>query len=73
MEYTYQDDYKGKARTLLIFSPNEGDSYRVFCEASFLGSITPVWVDDNVKIWKTEYNILKPIVRQMGAYIESFL
>lgn len=72
MQYLYEDQYKGKKRTLQIFSPTDGDSYRVFCEASFLGSITPVRNEDESVTWKTEYNIIKPVARQIGQYIESF-
>jgi len=55
----------------MIFPPNEGEAYRVFCDASFLGTITPVMNEDKVLIWKTAYNILKPIAAKIGAHIES--
>jgi hypothetical protein len=71
MQYIYEDQYKGKPRKLLIFPPNEGNDYRVFFEANFLGSITPALTEDGMLIWKTEYNILKPIAGKIGQYIEA--
>ncbi|MET1055236.1 MAG: hypothetical protein ABWY16_08000 [Pedobacter sp.] len=71
MQYIYEDQYKGKARKLLIFPPNEGQDYRVFCQGSFLGSIRPVTGGDEAVIWKTEYNILKPIAGKIGEFIAT--
>jgi hypothetical protein len=69
-QYTFEDQYKGKPRKLLILMPQDGLDYRVFCDASFLGSIRPVQ-DDNGVTWKTEYNILKPVAKKIGESIES--
>jgi hypothetical protein len=72
MQYIYEDLYRGKIRKLLILTPHEGTDYRVFHDADFLGSIRPVKTGSDGMTWKTEYNILKPIVIKMGEYIESF-
>ena len=69
-QYEYEDVYKGKPRKLLILKPQEGADYRVFCEASFLGTIT-LLIEDSSSTWKSEYNLLKPIVKKIGEYIES--
>lgn len=70
-QYIYEDQYRGKPRKLLILTPSDGTAYRVFCDADFLGSITPV-ADDHAGItWKTEYNILKPIAAKIGEHIAS--
>lgn len=50
--------------------PPDGIDYRVFCDASFLGTIKPVTVNDQTT-WKTEYNMLKPIAARIGACIEA--
>lgn len=68
-QYEYIDIYKGKPRKLLILIPHEGLDFRVFCEADFLGSIR-CEQDGDASIWKTDYNILKPIVSKIGAHIE---
>jgi len=70
-QYQYEDVYKGKPRKLLILSPKDGTDYRVFCESLFLGTIKHVIDLNAVNNWKTEYNILKPIVQKIGKYIES--
>lgn len=72
MQYIYEDQYRGKLRKLVIFPPNEGQEYRVFCETNFIGSITPVSGDNNTLIWKTAYDILKPLARKLGVMIEGF-
>ena len=69
-QYQYDDHYKGKPRKLLILMPPDGIDYRVFCDASFLGTIKPVTVNDQTT-WKTEYNMLKPIAGKIGAHIEA--
>jgi hypothetical protein len=69
-QYEYEDIFKGKPRKLLILKPTEGTTYRVFCEASFLGTITPGAVEAS-SLWTTEYNLLKPIVKKIGEHIES--
>jgi len=69
-QYEYEDIYKGKPRKLLILKPQEGTDYRVFCEASFLGTITMV-TEDSSSTWKSEYNLLKPVVKKIGDYIQS--
>jgi len=71
-EYIYEDQYKGKPRKLLILLSPGGQDYRVFCDANFLGSITAVQHEDDTIIWKSDYNILKPVVSKIGAYVESF-
>jgi hypothetical protein len=69
-QYEYEDIFKGRPRKLLILKPAEGTIYRVFCEASFLGSIMPD-PDESPGLWKTEYNLLKPIVKKIGQHIDS--
>ncbi|CAM4345715.1 hypothetical protein SAMN06265348_112130 [Pedobacter westerhofensis] len=71
MQYIYEDHYKGKPRKLLVLLLNEGQEYRVFWDADFLGSIKPVRDEDGLLIWRTEYNILKPIAGKIGAYISG--
>ena len=66
----YKDIYKGKPRKLLILKPQEGTDYRVFCESSFIGLISNEQ-EGEISIWKTEYNLLKPVVKKIGLYIES--
>lgn len=70
-QYQYEDVYKGKPRKLLILMPQNGQDYRVFCESEFLGSIKAVQEDPAVAVlWKTDYNILKPISSKLGKHIE---
>jgi len=69
-QYEYEDIYKGKPRKLLILRPQEGTEYRVFCEASFLGTIISVTTEGG-SVWRSEYNLLKPVVKKIGDYIES--
>jgi|GEM_PF-2589483 len=71
-EYIYEDQYKGKTRKLLILMTPNGQDYRVFCDSNFMGSITTVQNAAEKTIWKSEYNILKPIVSKIGEHIESF-
>jgi len=71
-QYTFEDLYKGKPRKLLILMPQDGQHYRVFCEANFMGVITAERNAADVVIWRSDYNILKPIVSKIGAHIESF-
>jgi len=71
MQYIYEDHYRGKIRKLLILVPREGSDYRVFHDSDFLGSIKPVDTGSGGILWKTEYNMLKPIALKIGAYIES--
>jgi hypothetical protein len=71
MQYIYEDQYKGKLRTLLIIASTEGNDYRIFCDGSFLGSISAAKSQDEAIIWHTDYNILKPVVKNIGAYIDS--
>jgi len=70
-QYTYEDQYRGQARKLLILSADDGIAYRVFCDANFYGSITSKLREDGGKVWKTDFNILKPIVSKIGLFIES--
>jgi len=70
-QYTYEDQYRGQARKLLILSADDGIAYRVFCDANFYGSITSQLREDGGKVWKTDFNILKPIVSKIGLFIES--
>lgn len=69
-QYLYEDQYKGKPRKLLILMQPDGTDYRVFCDSSFLGTIKPV-TQENLTIWKTEYNILKPIAAKIGESITA--
>lgn len=71
MQYIYEDQYRGKLRKLLILVPQEGADYRVFHNADFLGSIKPLETGNGCVIWKTEYNILKPIAAKIGEFITS--
>lgn len=69
-QYSYEDEYRGQKRKLLILSGEEDTSYRVFSDAKFIGSIS--FVINNEKVsWKTEYNILKPIASKIGEWIEN--
>lgn len=70
-QYTYEDQYKGKPRKLLILLSPGAEEYRIFCDADFLGSIKPAESADQEIKWKTEYNILKPIADKIGSYILS--
>ena len=70
-QYTYEDRYRGRTRKLLILSADDGIAYRVFCDANFYGSITSQLREDGGKVWKTDFNILKPIVSKIGLFIES--
>lgn len=69
-QYEYHDIYKGKPRKLLILIPPDGLDFRVFCESDFLGSLQFVQDGDAI-VWKSAYNILKPIAAKIGAHIES--
>ena len=72
-QFIYEDEYRGQPRKLLILKPGEGTDYRVFEDANFLGSIRPVAKGESAVVWKTEYNVLKPIVKKIGDYVESCL
>ncbi len=69
-QYCYEDEHRGQKRQLLILSVDDGTGYRVFCEAKFIGSISPV-LRENVVIWQTDYNVLKPIARKIGEWITN--
>ncbi|MBB5636302.1 hypothetical protein HDF26_003241 [Pedobacter cryoconitis] len=69
-QYIYEDEYRGQKRKLLILSVEDGSGYRVFLEAKFIGLITPV-VNEETLSWQTDYNILKPIVKKIGEWIEK--
>lgn len=69
-QYIYEDEYRGQKRKLLIISGEDDTSYRVFLDAKFIGAISPE-ISDELIIWKTEYNILKPIVNKIGNWIEN--
>lgn len=69
-QYLYEDIYKGQPRKLLILMPQEGTDYRVFCESNFLGSVRLITGDNGIAVWKTDYNILKPIALKIGQSIE---
>lgn len=70
-QYIYDDQYKGQPRTLLILKQADGQDYRVFNGAQFLGAIQALRNDETGTVWKTEYNILKPIANKIGAFIEA--
>jgi len=70
-QYTYEDQYRGQTRKLLILSGDDKISYRVFCDANFFGSIIPEDTAAGQKVWKTDFNILKPIAAKIGLFIES--
>lgn len=71
-QYTYEDQYQGKPRKLLILIAADGTEYRVFCDSSFLGILKPVAGADGLSTtWKTDYNILKPIAAKIGAAINQ--
>jgi len=70
-QYTYEDQYRGQTRKLLILSAGDGVAYRVFCGADFYGSITLQVAASGERIWKTDFNILKPIASKIGLFIES--
>lgn len=69
-QYSYEDEYRGQKRNLLILSGEDDTSYRVFLDAKFIGSICHE-INNELVIWKTEYNILKPIVTKIGKWIED--
>ncbi|AMQ00197.1 hypothetical protein AY601_3329 [Pedobacter cryoconitis] len=69
-QYNYEDEYRGQKRKFLILSGEENTIYRVFSEARFIGSISHE-IDNEKVIWKTEYNILKPIATKIGEWIEN--
>ncbi|MET4142996.1 hypothetical protein [Pedobacter sp. UYP1] len=69
-QYIYEDDYRGQKRNLLIISGEDDTSYRVFLDARFIGSISHE-ITDELVIWKTDYNILKPIANKIGKWIEN--
>ena len=69
-QYSYEDEYRGQKRKFLILSGEENNIYRVFSEARFIGSISHKFHNEKV-IWKTEYNILKPIATKIGEWIEN--
>jgi len=66
----YEDIYKGKPRKLVILNPLGGTTYRVFCEASFVGTIT-VTENEGSFEWQSDYNLLKPVVKKIGHFIEE--
>ena len=70
-EYIYRDEYRGKTRELLILFSAGSQDYRVFSEGQLLGIMTASTPLDETKIWKTDYNALKPIASKIGAYIIS--
>jgi len=72
-QFIYEDEYRGQPRKLLILKPVEGTDYRVFEDANFMGSIRPVAEGGSIVRWKTEYNVLKPIAKKIGEYVESCL
>ncbi|MBB6500595.1 hypothetical protein [Pedobacter cryoconitis] len=69
-QYIYEDEYRGQKRKLLILSVADSSGYRVFCETKFIGSINPVSNETGL-VWKTEYDVLKPIARKIGEWIEN--
>lgn len=69
-QYMYEDEYRGKWRKLLIVYSAGSDEYRVFQESQLLGLIRYVNEEADFCGWKTEYNVLKPIVAKIGAHIE---
>lgn len=69
-QYIYEDEYRGQKRKLLILSVADGSGYRVFLDAKFIGLISAV-INGEVVIWQTEYNLLKPIVKKIGEWIEN--
>lgn len=69
-QYTYEDEYRGQKRKLLILSGEEDTGYRVFLDAKFIGSIS-YEINNEKVVWKTEYNILKPIATKIGEWIEN--
>ncbi|KIO75723.1 hypothetical protein TH53_19070 [Pedobacter lusitanus] len=69
-QYIYEDEYRGQKRKLLILSGEDGSGYRVFLQAKFIGLICPE-VNKDIVIWRTDYDILKPIVRKIGEWIEK--
>jgi len=69
-QYIYEDEYRGQKRNLLIISGEDDTSYRVFLDAKFIGAISHE-ISDELVIWKTEYNILKPIANKIGKWIEN--
>lgn len=69
-QYIYEDEYRGQKRNLLIISREDDTSYSVFLDARFIGSISHEMSNELV-IWKTEYNILKPIADKIGKWIED--
>lgn len=70
-EYIYHDEYRGKTRELLILFSVSSQDYRVFNEGQLLGIMTSSILHDSARIWKTDYNALKPIVSKIGAYLVS--
>lgn len=62
--------YRGKIRKLLVVHTAESNQYRVFCESELLG-LMRAEEGEGLLIWKTDYNMLKPIVSKIGAYIEA--
>lgn len=69
-QYIYEDEYRGQKRKLLILSVADGSGYRVFLADKFIGLISPV-ISDEAVIWQTEYNMLKPIAKKIGEWIEN--
>jgi len=69
-QYIFIDQYKGQPRKLLILTQQSRVEYRVFCESNFLGSIQVVTENDVVS-WKSDYNMLKPIVSKIRSHIET--
>jgi hypothetical protein len=71
-QFIYNDLHKGKPRTLLILKVAETEEYRVFCESVLLGILRAERGSDGSGIlWKTEYNILKPIAGKIGLSIAA--
>lgn len=70
-QYVYKDEYRGKIRNLLVVYSAESDEYRVFLESQLLGMMRYVEDGAGQFVWKTDYNMLKPIVSKIGAYIEA--
>jgi hypothetical protein len=72
-QHFYEDQFRGKRRKLVIFRPEYGNEYRVFCDGGFIGSINSCVEEGTSIIWKSDYSILKPIALHIGKSIEADL
>lgn len=70
-QYVYRDIFKGEPRELLIISQQENTVYRIYCDGIFLGILQQKKNNAGKSDWTTVYNVLKPVARHIGMFLEG--